>query len=687
MGSSGSTGSIEDSSTSSSTGVVNDVTTTTGSGEAEGAGIPEGSSGVGSEASSSGEGSADTEDLETSGTGASTPETVCAAGDRALAALAVPEGVYLSWRWLAEDPEGAAFHVYRTTAEGAVVRVTDEPLVQTTDFIDREGVLTGEDGWYVTCVVDGVEDPTPSARAWRPRSADHPYFERATDSSTHGRSLAMGDLLGRGRMDFVLRHSSATIDPYHSIWERREGRYVLHAFDHEGTLLWKYAMGEAIEPGIWYSPYLLYDLDQDGDAELIVKAGDESLSPEELQDESGRVLYGPEYLRIIDGHDGRTVLAQTDWPNREGYLGADPPGTPLEEREYEDYNRQSRNLLGIAYLDGEHPHVVVVRGTYGKHKVVAYRYEAGALHRAWSWENEDPYALTPVEEGEPGYEEYMEEYRRLHRWWGQGAHSIRVADVDDDGRDEVIIGAMALDDDGTPLWSMNRGHVDHVHLGDLDPQRPGLELYYGTERGQSSAGIGMANPETGEFLWTNDWATSHIHREGMCADIDARHPGTECYSGESERTGHWVFDAAGEILQDTALADSLAPKTAYWDADPQRELLVGSPDAGDELLVAPTDYATGEAYDFLTIPSDTEQDDRQYVVLLAVADILGDWREELIFADRGRILVYMSRIPAESRHAWLMEDPIYRSGVTVGSMGYYQQPLLGYDLQTQRETR
>lgn len=684
MGATGSTGSLTVPSSSSTSGVAGDAETTAAGADAEATDLSESSSGAESETSG---GAGETDETATSSSEAPASDPTCPPGDRALAALAVPDGVYLSWRWLADDPEDIAFHVYRTKADGAVVRVTDEPVTQTTDFIDRGGALSEDDGWYITCVLDGGEDPTPSASAWRPRSPEHTYFERSTGSGGHGRSLAMGDLLGRGQMDFVLRHSSGTIDPYYSLWERREHRYTLHAFDHDGNLLWKYAMGESIEPGIWYSPYLVYDLDQDGDAELIVKAGDESLGPEELQDESGRVLYGPEYLRIIDGHDGQTVLAQVDWPNREGYRGADPPDTPLEERRYEDYNRQSRNLMAIAYLDGEHPYVVVLRGTYGKLKAAAYRYDGGTLHRVWSWENEDPYALTPVEAGEAGYEEYRREYERMHRWWGQGAHSLRAADIDGDGRDEVILGAIALDDDGTPLWSMNRGHVDHVHLGDLDPQRPGLELYFGTERSHDRAGIGMAMAETGEFLWTNDWATSHIHREGMCADIDARHPGTECYSGESERSGHWLFTSAGRVLQDTPLNDSLTPKAAYWDADPQRELLVGSGDASDELLVAPTDYASGESYEFLTIPNDTESRDHEYVTLLAVADILGDWREELIYADRGRILVYMSRIPAESRHVWLMQDPVYRSGVTVGSMGYYQQPLLGYDLQTERETR
>ncbi len=597
--------------------------------------------------------------------------------DRALVALPHDDGVFLSWRLFADDDVTTAFHVYRVK-DGKRERLTDLPLDRRTNFVAKEANL--QDEFIVTVLVHGIE-VEESDPAWNSESDSSPFLTLNQENLTaHSRAPAVGDLNGSSRLDYVFRYSTVTVDPAKSNWYPVDEQYRLRAYDHAGSFLWEYPMGWSIETGIWYAPYLIYDLDQDGKAELIVKAGDDSLSKDELRDETGRVMFGPEYLRIVDGTDGATILAEADWPDRSGFRGADPPETPIEDREYAAYNRWSRNLLTIAFLDGKTPHVIVERGTYGILKVAAYKYDAGALERVWYFESEDPYAIPKIEPGEAGFAEYDAAYRERHRWWGQGAHSLRAGDIDGDGKDEVIVGSMALDHDGSRLWSMNRGDVDHVYLGDLVPERAGLELYFGTERHHDRAGMGMADAATGEFLWTNDWPTTHIHAQGMCGDLYATHAGTECYSGEAALDGFWVFDNMGNVLSDESLYGSLSPHSALWDADPQRELLAPSDSATDFLLYQPTDAETGDTHPFLKIPTDVDPGEQEYVRLLAVMDIVGDYREELLVSDRGRMLFYSSNIEAADRRVWLMQDPIYRQAVNVNSMGYLQDPQLSYDL-------
>lgn len=628
--------------------------------------------------------------------------------DRGLVALpasAPHKGVYLSWRLFADDAPDIGFNVYRVTATGKPELVNTVPIVKTSDFVDESvASLAGASkwSWFIRPVTKGVEGPK-SIYVKLPQNPNQPFISINTHVDTHTRALAVGDLLGRGQLDFVTRYSSSTIDPHHSLWRPSKGTYKLQAVDRSGKKLWTYDMGDSIEKGIWYSPYLIYDLDQDGDAELIVKAGDETWTRERMRDSTGRVRYGPEYLRIIDGHDGKTVLAQADWPNRQGFRGADSDDKPKKKKKFEDYNRQSRHQMAIAYLDGKTPHVIVLRGTYGKLKVHAYKYAKKTLTKVWTWENEDPYQLQTKEairyrareftKQDPEYRVFRRQFDKVEKWWGQGAHSIRIADVDEDGKDEVILGAIALDDNGESLWSLSRGHVDHIYVADLIPNRPGLEVYYGTERGHDAGGMGMADARTGKVLWKNEWKTRHIHREGLCADVDPNIVGVECYSGEYDKSKVWMWSANGKVLSKQFLG-SLNPLAVYWDNDYQKEVfLPGSRKQRHQRTLGKIyDYSVikssesvkelASSVDVLKSPKNTEKNDLQYIKVLAVMDILGDWREEIIAVDRGKLLIYMSRIPAKRRHHWLMQDPIYRHGVTVGSMGYYQQPSTSVDYQS-----
>ena len=514
---------------------------------------------------------------------------------------------YLSWRLLDGDPSDAAFHVYRTSG-GRTERLTAQAITATTDFVDKGA--PAQVRYFVRRVAGGVE-----GEACRPVApATQPWLSVKFRGDYEIHKLAIADLDGDGRLDYVIQQPRVNVDPYGPYWKKSPGTYKLEAYSHDGEFLWSFDRGWSIEQGVWYAPYVVYDLDGDGRAEVALKAGEG-----DPRDADGRVQAGPEYLLILDGRTG-AVRARADWPDR---------------TRFPDYNYWCRNQLGIAYLDGKTPCLIVERGTYNTIKVEAWEFHNGALRKLWSWNDRD--------EPRGGYR-------------GQGAHCLRAADVDGDGRDEVIIGSAVIDDNGVGLWTTREGHPDAVTVGDLDPARPGLEIQYNLEPKHERNGMCMVDARTGALLWGLDEPTTHVHSQGLCADIDPENPGCEAYGGERDfKEKRWLFSAAGKLLSREDLG-GLAPKAAYWDADPWRELIWKN---------RPVKFrgrqAVSEAFEG---------------TLVAVADIIGDWREEVITCLPGELRIYSTTIPAADRRVCLLRDPIYRLDVATMSQGYYQIPAL-----------
>ncbi|MGC9318126.1 MAG: carbohydrate binding domain-containing protein [Armatimonadota bacterium] len=541
---------------------------------------------------------------------------VAEAMGRGLVAVPIEGGrVYLSWRLLRDDPDGVAFEVYRRAGAEGLRKLGDAPITGTCDFIDESPVPGVENRYAVKPVRDGWEGETSRPAGATPSHEARPYISIPLQGDYEFQKAGIADLNGDGAFDFVIKQPNANVDPYEEYWYPSPDTYKLEAYLSDGTFLWRRDLGWGIERGIWYSPYIVHDLDGDGRAEVAVKTGPEG----DPRDEDGRVITGPEYLSILDGMTGEE-LDRVDWPSREGFAG---------------YNVASRNLICVAYLDGRTPCVVVDRGTYGTMKVVAYQFHDGRLEQLWSWRDSEEAGM----------------------YAGQGAHSMHAADVDGDGRDEVFLGSAVLDDNGVGLWSSGMGHPDHHYVGEIDPTRPGLEVYYGMETAASADGCWLADAETGQWLWGLDEPTRHVHASGLCADIDPRFPGCECYSGERDfPEKRWLWSARGELIQ-MGDVGGLSPRTAFWDDDLQRELVRGSR----------IESWQGETH--------TEGIEGR---LVGVADILGDWREELIVTLPGELRIYTTTIPARDRRVCLMQDHIYRMDVAIQAMGYTQMPMLSY---------
>jgi rhamnogalacturonan endolyase len=545
--------------------------------------------------------------------------------DRGVAAFPNRDGhVYVGWRLLASDPQDVAFEVYRAqTIDGPRKKISAAPIADSTNFVDE--TANGEKFFYsIRALVKGKSIGESDPVGMDELAGVGGVRKIKLQGAYAAQKIGLGDFNGNGKLDFLIKQPDFNTDPYQmpGYWKPSLEPYKLEAYSHEGEFLWRHDLGWAIETGIWYSPIVVYDLDGDGKAEVYCKAG----PPGDPRIPRGMVLSGPEYLVKLDGETGQ-VLAQIDWPDRSGMGRRDSPEKP-------DYNYWSRNMLGIAYLDGKRPHLIVLRGTYTLIKIRAY--DPG-LNLVWSFDSSGDY--EPIK--------------------GAGTHGLQIADVDGDGRDELIIGAAAINHDGTPLWNTRRGHPDVCYVADIDPDRPGLEVFFGHEWRQPNNGVCVVDARTGETIWGYEGPTTHVHGQGMVADIDPTRPGMEVYGGERDGSQFWLYDAKGNRLSDQSFGKGdLSPRAVWW-TDKTHKLIV----------------SRGKMFEY-NGPEYGEIRGK----IIGIADVFGDWREELIVSVEGEIHIYSTTIPAGSRRPSLLQDRQYRTAVAHQTMGYFYPPTLGKPL-------
>lgn len=564
--------------------------------------------------------------------------------DRGLLVLPEDNGAFLSWRFLNSDTDTTGFLIDRTSAASKEYkRLTEQPITMKTNYTDTTAEAGKEYTWRISTVVNGkATGETASVSLSMPKSGEEKkqYISIPLQGDYKAEAVALADVDGDGRLDYIVKQPEGSIDPGEAYRVKSSDTYKIEVYKSDGTFLWRNDLGWGVEKGIWYSPMLAYDLDGDGRAEVVTRTVKTEGAP---RDEDGRVHSEKEFATVFDGLTGQ-VITEIPWVSRRLLR----------------YGFANRNFLGVAYLDGKTPFLIVQRGTYSIIRISVYQLVNGRLEEKMSWSNiYGPFAT-----------------------FGGGAHRLHAADLDGDGREELCVGSFALDDNGALLWNLGLGHPDLLCVGDLNPEVPGLEVFLGVETHNKKNGMCMVKAATGEYIWGLQKESWHIG-SGNCVDIDPNRPGCECSGREvknNSSTARYWFSAAGELMsegEDKKLNEAAPGRFGiYWDDTAQRILLRGNEKTGVMMKMI---FKPGKTPNYKILR------DSFSGRVLASGDFLGDWREEFITTLPGELRIYSTVRPAKDRNVCLLQDRNYRATTVENTVGYWSIPALSYDLQSKRK--
>lgn len=655
--------------------------------------------------------------------------------DRGVVALpAQGKGIFVSWRMLGTDSKDVCFDVER---DGKVIA----SHIKATNYTDQDG-MAAHTYQIVTYQempkADGIapREVSQKVKPWADLYQSMPISRPKGGTTPDGRSYtytpndcSVGDVDGDGEYEIILKWDpSNSHDNSHNGYT---GDVIFDCYKLSGKKLWRINLGKNIRAGAHYTQFLVYDFDGDGKAEMICKTSvgskdgkgkfvNEAATDEDIRsldnkadyrNGAGRVQTGPELLTVFNGKTGQAI--HTIWynPNRAFGVGRQvaegeslKDGFPAYSSVWGDKgnygNRGERYLAGVAFLDGKDhlPSAVMCRGYYTRSYLWAVDFDGKQLKTKWLHASTTPGTA-----------------------YAQGAHSLAVGDVDGDGCDEITYGSAAINNDGTLLYSTDLGHGDAQHLGDLDPDRPGLEYFMVHE--EYPYGSDLRDAKTGEILYRT------LDRDdtgrGLAADIDANHRGYEMWSSDKPEVrdckGNVIIEAKDAWKKRPANGEKRKrkpqmPQQGDWNSNEKTTFRAVSPmpamnfriywdgDLQDELL------ANGRAPHF---PPYIQKWNGKEAVALPLsngkqlfemghsvscnwtkatpnlqADLFGDWREEVIYwdeSDASHLNIFTTNIPTDYRVPTLMHDHIYRMGVAWQNVGYNQPPHLGYYLPDKAE--
>ncbi len=553
--------------------------------------------------------------------------------------------VFVSWRILGTDPKDIAFNLYRTAENGAAVKLNVHPITGATIFCDSSVDMNKSNAWYVCPILNGKEQQPSASFKLVAGAPIQSYLSipMRTPNRYSPNDCSVGDLDGDGEYELVVHMAGRGIDnPSNGFSDIP----IFQAYKLDGTFLWEINLGKNIREGAHYTQFMVIDMDGDGIAEVACKTADGTVdgtgkiigdaTKDWRNASTGKILDGPEFFTIFDGKTGAALATTNYEPNRYptdgwggngGNMGTDNNG-----------NRVDRFLAGVAYLDGVLPSVVMCRGYYGRSVLVAWDWRNGKLTQRWKFDSvnrENPYS-------------------------GQGNHNLSVADVDNDGKDEIVYGSMVVDDNGKGLFSTGFRHGDALHVGDLDPTRSGLEVFGNHENETNTSGPGAAlySAKTGEVYWRG--AEGKDVGRGVAEDIDPDHFGSEMWFSGS----NGLLDMNGKVIGESPSSTNFL---IWWDGGLTRQLL-------DKNRISK--YKAGIIF---TAEGCTSNNGSKSTPALS-ADILGDWREELILRtiDNKELRIFVSTIPTAFRTYTLMHNPQYRMSVAWQNVAYNQPPHLDF---------
>jgi hypothetical protein len=589
--------------------------------------------------------------------------------DRGVVAVRQPDGkVFVSWRILRDDLKGESFDVYRNgiklnktpLTDGGSFFIDENPLAEDATYEIKGGAACGQ---FTLCQdapigyfpiklnkPEGGKVPTiqlqqrPSNNGWRWHDTGE-YAYTANDAT-------VADVDGDGQYEIILKWDPT--NAHDNSHDGYTGPTLLDCYRLNGEQLWRINLGINIRSGAHYTPFIVYDFDGDGRAELMVKTADGTRDSEgrmignsvaDYRNNAGRILEGPEYISVFDGLTGRLLDTKPYIPER-GELKAwgDTKG-----------NRSERYLAGVGYLGGKLPSALFCRGYYTRTVIVAWDWDGKSLKERWTFDTNN---------------------RKWQSYAGQGNHNLRIADVDGDGYDEITYGSMAVDHDGRGLYNTGMGHGDAIHLI-ADPKDDRLYIWDCHENKRD--GSDLRNAATGKVIFQIK-STADVGR-CMAADIDPTNPGVEMWSADS----HGIRNMKGEVINATKDSDDPQHNNylvmggrwlsmnfgIWWDGDLLRELL-------DRETVSKYDWENRQIVNLQKFDGQFNNGTKSNPCL--AADILGDWREEVLIRNREstELRLYVSTIPTSYRINCLMQDIPYRLSVAYQNVGYNQPSEPGY---------
>jgi rhamnogalacturonan endolyase len=591
--------------------------------------------------------------------------------DRGLVAVKTAGGVFLSWRLLGSDPADIQFNLYKNDDTNPVNASPFNPAY--TDYSDASGNVN--DTYQLAVLAGGAEIyRSEPVTVWNQQYLPIPVQKPTTGHLPNGTPYSdytiydgtVADLDGDGSYEIVFFWTPANLQDNSTTGIT--GNVFIDAYKLDGTKLWddgKYIdLGSNIRAGAHYNVFLVYDFDGDGKAEIIVKTADGTTDTEGTRigtdviyaDANGLILNGPEYLSVFEGSSGKLL----------GSALYEPPRGNVSDWGDGMGNRSDRFIAGIAYLDGIRPSAVMCRGYYTRTTLCAWDWDGTNLTKRWLFDSND----------------WGKKYE------GQGNHNLSVADVDNDGCDEIIYGSLTIDNDGTPMYSTGLGHGDALHVGKLDPTRPGLQVMCVHEN-PFPYGLEMHDAMTGDLIWSI-LAGGDIGR-GLTADIDPDYPGEESWSSG----GLGTYSTNGTKLAGSLTSINMA---VYWDGDTGRELFDGQSNPSVTKITA-SGGSSGNLRNYssstLITFSGASTNGGTKANPCLQADILGDWREEMILraSDNSELRIYTTVAPTSHNGAGavpasgipsLMHNKEYRMAIGWQNGGYNQPPhtdfFLGYNM-------
>jgi len=568
--------------------------------------------------------------------------------DRAVVAVRTSSSqVYIGWKMLGTDPDNIAFNVYRGNT-----KINATPITATTNIVDN---ATTNETYTVKPVIGNVEfSASLPATVWSKQFLEIP-LQQPPGGTSPGNSAytydandaSVGDVDGDGVYEIILKWEPTNAK------DNSQGGYtgnvIFDCYKMDGTRLWRIDLGRNIRAGAHYTQFLVYDFDSDGKAELVCKTSDGTVDGlgvtignplADYRNSSGYVLTGSEYLTVFDGLTGAAVHTTSYIPVR---------GTVSNWGD--NYgNRVDRFTATVAYCDGINPSIVMGRGYYTRMVRAAWDYKNKQLVHRWTFDSNTS--------GNGAH-------------YGQGNHQLMGADLNFDGIDEITSGSSAINGNGTRLFANGLGHGDAMHISDINPDRPGLEVWQCLEDQSSygTNGLVLRDAVTGTVLWGVP-TTGDIGR-ALSADIDPRYKGYECWGSAGN-----LYTATGVQIATTKPTFNHA---VWWDADLQRELLDGT-------KLEKWNPSTNSLNRLITLyqsqwgSADDNNGTKANPCL--TADLFGDWREEILLRsfDNQKLLLYTTTIPSTNRIYTLMHDPNYRLAVSWQNVAYNQPPHTGFYL-------